>query len=320
MPNARNVDRFLDLAGFSVGAEVVPHEPNPKTSTKWTPQKVAVLKYVDDGVQLEKINMETAQEKERDGKKIKVKHAIPSQNVFRFVLRKATSRGMKVNALKTSVLCISDALATTSEAYIEDGEGNVLTSGDGIKMLGFHMDRRPSVGAHIEALRKRFRSRTWILMHLKHAGFNTEELSKVYRVIVRPVADYMQVVYHSMMTDRQDEVVERLQSQALKIIFGKDKKYADMRKLADVTTLRARRIAACDKFAEGCASGTFARWFPLRVGVRATRGSTRAVEKYEESFARCNRLYNSPLYYMRRRLNGKPGKVYGQRNREYRDN
>ena len=106
-----------------------------------------------------------------------------------------------------------------------------------------------------------------MLMHLKHAGFNTEELSKVYRVIVRPVADYMQVVYHSMMTDIQDEMVERLQSQALKIIFGKDNKYADMREMAAVTTLRARRIEAWDKFAERCAKGGFGHWFPSRVGV-----------------------------------------------------
>ena len=30
-------------------------------------------------------------------------------------------------------------------------------------------------------------------------------------------------------------------------------------------------------------------------------------------------MKDTPLFFMRRRLNGKPGKVYGERNREYRE-
>lgn len=36
--------------------------------------------------------------------------------------------------------------------------------------------------------------------------------------------------------------------------------------------------------------------------------------------AKTDSLKNSPLFYMRRRLNGKPGKEYGERNRTYREN
>ena len=38
-----------------------------------------------------------------------------------------------------------------------------------------------------------------------------------------------------------------------------------------------------------------------------------------EEQARCNRLRDSPIFYMRRRLNGKEGKTYGERNKDYRD-
>ena len=137
-----------------------------------------------------------------------------------------------------------------------------LESADDMKVLGFHFGSRPTVASHVEALRKRFRRRAWILVHLRHAGFNEAELAKVYRVIVRPTADYMSVVYHSMMTDAQDELVERLQSQALKIIYGKDVTYAVMRNRAEVTTLRPRRVEACDKFAKKCSEGQFSHWFP----------------------------------------------------------
>ena len=123
-----------------------------------------------------------------------------------------------------------------------------------------------------------------------------------------------------MLSDREDEIIERLQSQALKIIYGKDIKYADMRDLAGVTTLRRRRIEAVDRFAEKCSTGS---WFPRRPITRSTRSAaTPGVAGsglYEEKFARCHRLYNSPLFYMRRRLNGKAGKKYGERKKEYRD-
>ena len=67
------------------------------------------------------------------------------------------------------------------------------------------MSNRPTVSAHVEALRKRLRQRYWILFHLKRYGFSESDLCKVYRNIIRPVADYCCKVYHPMLTDEQDE-------------------------------------------------------------------------------------------------------------------
>ena len=112
-------------------------------------------------------------------------------------------------------------------------------------------------------------------------------------------------------------MIERLQSQALKSIFGWKIPYADLRRMAGVSTLRQRRILMADKFAEAAAvSPRFRRWFPRR---RAARAASRVGDKYVETFARCDRLRNSPIHYMRRRLNGKEGMRYGERNRQYRD-
>ena len=89
--------------------------------------------------------------------------------------------------------------------------------------------------------------------------------------------------------------------------------------MAGLGTLRDRRIELTDKFAAKClGSDRFRSWFPLKSGVRVS-ARTAGAEKYREDFARCDRLRNSPIYYMRRRLNGKPGKRYGDRNRRYRD-
>ena len=90
-----------------------------------------------------------------------------------------------------------------------------------------------------------------------------------------------------------------------------------MRDRAGIVSLRARRIQLADKFAtKGTTNPRFQYWFSLK----ATRTSTRTAkgqELYKEEKARCDRLFNSPIFYMRRRLNGKPGKKYGSRNAEY---
>ena len=59
------------------------------------------------------------------------------------------------------------------------------------------------------------RDTVWVLRHLKTAGFTEGELAVVYRTVVRPVLDYGAVIYHPMLTDEQDQAVERLQAQAL---------------------------------------------------------------------------------------------------------
>ena len=120
-----------------------------------------------------------------------------------------------------------------------------------------------------------------------------------------------------MLTDSQDEGLERLLTHDLKCIYGPGISGRRMRKMAGLDTLRDRRIAQCDRFASRCAnSDRFSDWFHKNVARRSTR---RKEEIYKEEYARCYRLYNSPLFYMRRRLNGRKGKKYGERNKQYRE-
>ena len=197
-------------------------------------------------------------------------------------------------------------------------DGVRIESGQTMKVLGWHFSDRPNVDAFIDALSRRFRERYWTLCHLKHNGFSNENLVKVYTSVVRPVADYMQEAYHSLMTDSQDEGVERLKNHTLKCIFGPRISARRMQEMAELTTLRARRIEACNKSATKCAdSDRFFDWFPKKPVRRLTRNA--GGEEFLEEYARCDRLFNSPIFYMCRHLNGKPGKLYGARNQDYRE-
>ena len=298
------------------GEMTIPEETNKRaTGLRWRVKRPRKLKFVDDGMILSKINMDSAITVHRPpAKPLKSKLDIQSQNMFRRIVAKAESRGMVVNKKKTKILCISDALNYKATCSLRDAEGNSLEAGDSMKVLGFHMDSRPTVHAHVAALQIRMRETAWVLRHLKIAGFTELELATVYRTVVRPVLDYCAVVYHPMLSDEQDQLIERLQARALKNIYGYKDSYATMREKAGVTTHRARRIELCDKFARKASANPRFEWFPARTGR-----SGRHAEPFKEFQARTDRLFNSPLYYFRRRMNGKPGKTYGERNRKYRE-
>lgn len=73
----------------------LPTETNPITSAAWNYRLAGKHKYVDDGIIDLKINTETMDITEKDGRKIKDKHAVDCQNMFKRVVHNAESIGMK---------------------------------------------------------------------------------------------------------------------------------------------------------------------------------------------------------------------------------
>ena len=278
---------------------------------------VRIIKYVDDNITCEKLNFGN-EPVLRDAflRKIKKKQAISTQNAFASITTAAQDKGMKVNESKTNLLCVSDSLNFKTLAFIKDSDGNVIECKEKLKILGFHLSDRTGVAYHVEEIAKKVRQKYWVLYHLRNLGFTEEELVRVYRCNILPILDYCCPVYHSLLTDMQDQWLERAQIGALRCIYGYGLSARKLREKAQIQTLRKRRIELTDKFARKCLSSErFKCWFPLRTG----RISARSQEKYVEERAKCDRLKNSPIFYMRRRLNGKEGKAYGERNREYRE-
>ena len=292
-----------------------------KVGTQVLEQKpVKVFKYIDDNLICEKVNFGNSPliPPPSPGEiPTKMKQALPSQNAYRSITNNAEKIGMVVNNSKTVLLCISDALNYKPGTFIVDNNGKRIDCVDKMKLLGFTFSSKPTVSAHVETVTKRMRQKYWSLRHLRGIGFNSQELVEVYKSVILPIADYCAPAYHSLTTDIHDQQLEQAQTGALRAIFGYGPSARALRQQAGLETLRARRIAQTDKFAEKClASPRFCHWFPLRQG----RTSNRSGEKYLEFKAKTDRLNNSPIYYMRRRLNGKEGKIYGQRNKIYREN
>ena len=260
---------------------------------------VKVFKYIDDNLICEKINFGTCPlvpPNSPGEMPSKIKQALPSQNAFRSITTNAEKIGMVVNNNKTVLLCISDALNYKPSTYIIDNSGNRIDCVDKMKILGFTFSSKPTVTAHVETIAKRMRQKYWSLRHLRGVGFNSQELVEVYKSVLLPIADYCAPAYHSLMTDLHDQLLEQAQTGALRAIFGYGPSARSLRQQAGIETLRARRVALTDKFAEKCVSNPrFCHWFPLKTG----RVSSRTGEKYQETRAKTDRLNNQTLHSFR---------------------
>ena len=245
-------------------------ERNDETEAKWKQTLALLLRYIDDGFSLSKVNFENSFGFKVSGVLHRVKHAVQSQNVFRHLVRRAEEIGMVVNSNKTTMVCVSDASSYQADAFIYDAEQDRVGCQSSYKALGMWFSNKPNVDAQVAAVKRGVRTRLWTLRNLKNSGFTEEELVRVYTTMIRPVADYAAVVYHSLLTDEQDEEIENLQNAALKMIYGIGLSARKMRSLSGLTTLRVRRETLCDKFADKCLSmPLFSDWFPKKTAVRA---------------------------------------------------
>ena len=69
--------------------------------------------------------------------------------------------------------------------------------------------------------------------------------------------------------------------------------------MSGLERLEERREVAFLKFAKKTSEGRFRNWFPKRERTRTLRGQKTYIEQY----ARCDRLYKTPIFAMSRLLN-----------------
>ena len=120
--------------------------------------------------------------------------------------------------------------------------------------------------------------------------------------------DYCAVTYHPMLTKDQSDRLEKLQSRALKSIYGWDKSYEKVRELSGLKLLSERREKMVLNFANKSAKNErFGHRFPK---IRETGHDIRNLPLYQEDFSRTERYRQSPVNYMRRMLNQLHQKTY----------
>ena len=220
--------------------------------------------------------------------------------MFNHISTRAEAQGLKVNAEKTTLLAVSASTAYRAKPHIYDRTNSRIDCTSSLKALGFIFNQEADISDQVEALCRRFRSRTWALRDLRKSGFTEQDLVLVYKTTMRPVIEYSSVIYHPMLSAEQTGYIEKQQTRALKNIFGNEYSQKRLLELAGLPTLEQRRKDACLRFARKTACNPrFEKHFKQRkLGPRAK--NTQAFIEYN---ARTNRRKNSPFYYYRRILN-----------------
>ena len=273
----------------------------PGNNFKERPHKV--LKFVDDFLGIEKLSLHSGQLFLSQNRPQRMIRAYESENFFNTVETSCTSLGMSVNAKKTQLLAISPSNEDVS-THIKLPNGQKIESQETLKILGFVFGKKPNVSEHIKHLSTCFRSRLWLIRHLRAAHIPDGDLAKLYQVLVVPTLDYAVPVYHSQLTQEQSDGLEKMQARALKIIFGYEHSYRELLEMSGIESLWERREKLMDKFITKLAANErFAgKWLPRK---EFQHHDLRKELVYKEKFARTERLYRSPKYYIRRRLNEK---------------
>lgn len=79
------------------------------------------------------------------------------------------------------MICISDTLPFKAAAHIHSIDSQKIMSTDDLKVLAFRFEYRPTCPKQVEAIRKSFRGRYWLIIHMKQVGFTELELLKAYK-------------------------------------------------------------------------------------------------------------------------------------------
>ena len=278
----------------------VPPKLRKRIEPSWRSKELCVKKFVDDNVQIEKIKMQPQETFRQVETLFKNPRVVRSELMFKHIVKNANSKGLLVNSKKTNLLVISASKSYDAQAHFYDNERQRVDCTKEMKALGFIFNSKGDVSSQVEKLCSKLRQKIWALRHLRKSGFTERELLRMYTSYIRPSIEYSSPIYHPMLTGEQETLIERQQFFALKNIYGFEYSHRKLLELANIETLKQRRIKATVKFAtKAAANPRFQSWFPRR----RKRGRNNEAEEYVEMKARTDRRRNSPLFYYRRILN-----------------
>ena len=271
---------------------------------RWERRQLRLKIYIDDMNSIEKVSLSNAVSEITTSKRRLLVHSPQTQGFFENISGVASEIGMRVNQKKMQILCIS-ASNDIVQSYIRPTTGNTTTettSTDELKILGFWFGRKPNVALHVDKLCEGFRKHLWSLRHLRRYGMKSDDLANIYQTTLRPIIEFANVVYGPLLTTEQSGQIEGLQLRVLKIVYGTTVSYEAAMEFSRMDRLSDRRATRITKFAQKSYNNNVwkQRWFPP---APTSDYNIRNPKKLLEEKSTTNRLYNSPLFTMRRILN-----------------
>jgi len=173
------------------------------------------------------------------------------------------------------------------------------------KVLGVQISADLQWSEQIRTMLRKANGRLQMLKLLKKFHMPVADLVTVYIGYVRPSLEYAAPVWHSSITVKQQDMIERIQKRATKIILGpRYDTYEDSLIICNLKTLEERRRHLCKSFIDSLmTSEKFRAWLPPSRGDTVSY-ELRSAAKLGTLRSRTTRYRNSAIPYFCRLYNG----------------
>ena len=122
-----------------------------------------------------------------------------------------------------------------------------------MQLLGVWISEDLSWDKNCQEICKRAYARLSLITKLKYVGVSTNHLLDIYILFIRSVVEYCSVAFHSSLTQKQSNKLEKIQKVCLKVIYGEDyTDYESAMRLSGLQTLSDRRLKRCLDFSLKC--------------------------------------------------------------------
>ena len=236
------------------------------------------------------------------------------QNVLNNETLETSKDKMKINESKCHVITFNHSKNNIGPQKLSLN-GNELISVDKIKLLGVIITSDLRWRENTSELKRKVNKKFFMIWKLKEFGFKTEELLTLWKVVLRPIAEYAAPLWHSNLLECDIKKLEKLQKTAIGLILGtiyidhkqyykvngKAVPYTDALKYCDLPTLSERRETLTTNFAlETYKSGLHKDFFEEE---NADRPNTRSKPKVKEHTGNTSRLNKSAIPTMSKMIN-----------------
>ena len=301
LPGSSPQGAFLGVLIFIIifnGALLRPGIPRPYSLT---------LKYVDDLSILVAINLK---------KKLEFD---PSRNEFTLLAESnplqlqldnlcsfAAKKHLKIKESKSHVMkfTFSNTLDFTPEIEVNGFKDNLEIVTE-TKLLGIMLTSDLKWTRNTEFICKKAYKRMWTLRRMKILDIDPLVILDVYEKEIRSVLELAVPAWHSGLTAKQSDDIERVQKVAVRIILsdsmsGKSDYSYDMALVTlNLEPLSVRREVLCKRFAKKTLNSRHSDIFQSNQSKHNTRNKSNFTE-LKSNTARC---YKSPINYLTRLLN-----------------
>ena len=171
-----------------------------------------------------------------------------------------------------------------------------------MQLLGVWISEDLSWDKNCQEICRKAYSRLSMITKLKYLGVSTKDLLDIYILFIRSVTEYCSVVFHSSLTQQQNNKLEKIQKTCLKVIYGDEyEDYESALAKSGLQKLSERRLKRCLDFSLKCLSNPKMRkMFPENPNFSER---IRHSEMFSVNFASTNSYKQSAIPFCQRLLN-----------------